>query len=365
MGEPLNQIVPPDCLNLTGPDQLNNQISQNATTYYVGINEFSTTTTVVNSTNENEVNSTTSTNTRTSRFPNLHHFRRLEEIQAAIDANNLDIQKQWEKQISSSQILSKSNTKVLAIQIEGQTIKGLFDTGAGATVMSRATATKANCLVHSTTRTCRTADQNYIKIVGETQTEVELNGRKLIQRFLVVDKLNHPIIFGIDFIINFGIIPIIYNNEYCFHDNKEEKYQFLGSTAPTAINVVEVKVKLDLSKYSKGARDIFSKLCDLTIRRELATPASHQEPLSSQKQHNVAKAQNATSYHVVSALNFATVQNATSYDVANAVNEVIVQKVLPESANLYHVQAKSQPSVLPSTNGKISKDQIPVHQLDH
>jgi len=359
MGEQLNQIVPPDCSNPTGPDQpininelnsfayanntkttlanvVKNQQSDQSEKFTwanVNFNEDSQNN-VSNTTLINEDNSTITTNTRSSKFPNLHHHMRLMGIQKAIEANNLDIQKQWEDQISSSQIQSKSNTKILAIQINGQTFKGLFDTGAGATVMSRNTAKKANCQIQETNKTCRSADQNSMNLFGETNQEVELNGRKIIQKFLVVDKLNHPIIFGMDFIIKFGIIPLLYNNEYCFQDKKEEKYQFLGSTAPTAINVLDVKVKLDLSKYSKGARDIFSKLCDLTIRRGSAATASLQEQLPNQKQPTVEK-----------------VPKITLANVVKAVNEVSAQSILPESADLYHEQSNCQPSVLPSQNG--------------
>src|SRR6266851_354019 len=303
MGEQLNLLLPPD--NQTRTGQRTNPIESpdvceiSAQTMSIQSNNTATTmshtcditnatrsqphdipkishtsnidpTTMSHSCDITKTNSVTINNgakTVITKFNNIAHYLQATRQQLEHQANNLEVIKQWWDKISPSKQTHTSNTPIISIHINGNKIKGLFDTGAGASVISMDTCSKSNCIITPTTQTCRAADKSNIQIMGETTSEVELGGRKKQQRFLVVEKLNHPIIFGIDFITEWGIIPLLYNNEFCFNDDREVKIKFLHSSAPTTINVIETTTKNTLNKFTKRARDLFSTMCDLTIRR--------------------------------------------------------------------------------------------------
>src|SRR6266404_2378495 len=104
--------------------------------------------------------------------------------------------------------------------------KGLFDSGAGASVISQALVDKLGCKLEPCDSSIRVADKKSIAIKNKVRLKCSVGDQTGTIVFLVADELSHNIILGNDFITLWKVIPSIHKGTFTFEGSKME-YKFL------------------------------------------------------------------------------------------------------------------------------------------
>src|SRR6266481_662476 len=184
----------------------------------------------------------------------------------SMQANTVEqVKKMWESvaitntDLSSGQIV----TPLIEIIIHNQSILALFDTGAGTCVMSNKTAKQLDLQISPTKQVVNSCVLTALEVVGQATITIEFGNKQGTQTFIIVEKLDHPIILGIDLIINWGIIPILHSGEYCFSDNQDIHHKFIGGHNKLIPNVEVSTLETNTTPpiYSKRVIEIFTQIC--------------------------------------------------------------------------------------------------------
>ncbi len=115
---------------------------------------------------------------------------------------------------------------MIDINIGGERLKALFDTGAGTCVMDRKTMDLLKMKPMMSEMSVTSCTESPLSVVGEVRIEVGIADRRYMQRFVVVEHLTHSIILGADIIMAMGIVPLLHAGEYCFGDELARRYPF-------------------------------------------------------------------------------------------------------------------------------------------
>jgi len=107
---------------------------------------------------------------------NIPTYIKLTTEQLESKIHNIDTIKQWWAKLTPKTQKQPSNTPIISVKMGGEKFKGLFDTGAGASIMSKDTCFLSHSILNNSTRTCRVADQSDLSVLGETVADVELGG---------------------------------------------------------------------------------------------------------------------------------------------------------------------------------------------
>src|SRR6266404_8591008 len=109
--------------------------------------------------------------------------------------------------------------------------KGLFDSGAGASVISQALVDKLGCKMETCENSIRVANKKSIPIKNQVRLKCSVGDQTGTIVFLVVPELSHNIILGNDFITLWKVIPSIYKGTYTFAgSNQDYKFLYNGLT---------------------------------------------------------------------------------------------------------------------------------------
>src|SRR6267143_3776911 len=107
--------------------------------------------------------------------------------------------------------------------------KGLFDSGAGASVISQALIDKLGCKMESCENSIRVANKKSIPIKNQVILKCSVGDQTGTIVFLVVPELSHNIILGNDFITLWKVIPSIHKGTYTFEgSNQEFRFMYNG-----------------------------------------------------------------------------------------------------------------------------------------
>src|SRR6266481_595660 len=190
----------------------------------------------------------------------------------SFNTNNIDfIKKMWKPTIMATNETNNSNIiiPIIEVIIQGQPIQALFDTGADTCVMSQKTAVDLNIKTTPSSQMVNSCVLTALKVIGQATLNIQFGCRNGLQKFIIVEKLNHPIILGMDLIMRWGIIPILHSGEYCFQNDQGTYYKFLDKTKmkpDSPVTVSAIGAINEPQKYSKRVLEIFSELCNRTQR---------------------------------------------------------------------------------------------------
>src|SRR6266404_4974383 len=104
--------------------------------------------------------------------------------------------------------------------------KGLFDSGAGASVISRALVDKLGCKMETCENSIRVANKKSIAISNKVRLKCSIGDQTGTIVFLVAPELSHNIILGNDFITLWKVIPSIHKGTFTF-ENSNQEFRFL------------------------------------------------------------------------------------------------------------------------------------------
>src|SRR6266478_299129 len=104
--------------------------------------------------------------------------------------------------------------------------KGLFDSGAGASVISQALVDKLGCKLESCENSIRVANKKSIPIKNQVRLKCSVGDQTGTIVFLVADELSHNIILGNDFITLWKVIPSIHKGTFTF-ENSNQEFRFM------------------------------------------------------------------------------------------------------------------------------------------
>ena len=96
---------------------------------------------------------------------------------------------------------------MVAVDVAGRDVRALIDTGADYSVISAETATNWGCrLSNKGIPTLCTAGEEPLSLKGAAWLRFTLAGKRWDHRFLVSERLTHPLILGIDFLRQHGAV---------------------------------------------------------------------------------------------------------------------------------------------------------------
>ena len=134
-------------------------------------------------------------------------------------SDNINIVKQWwDGQVQISDVCNQTTIPLCNLQRtslpcmrimlhESKTQeKGLFDSGAGASVISQALVDKLGCKMETCENSIRVADKKSIAISNKVRLKCSIGDQTGTIVFLVAPELSHNIILGNDFITLWKII---------------------------------------------------------------------------------------------------------------------------------------------------------------
>ena len=134
----------------------------------------------------------------------------------------------------------------LNIKVNDNDVSALLDTGAILTLLSRETAKRLNCKLEPLrtggTSVLFTADGSGMPILAKTTLRMDFSGVQIWQEASVVERLNHVVIIGCDFLRDHNVIINYEQQTINITDKLESSRQIVQKRPRFAITVSSVSI---------------------------------------------------------------------------------------------------------------------------